>query len=76
MRKPYHHHFGCLIKNIEKMYETGKAPYPVERTLLVSGILDFMLDSVIEKNRVVETPELSVAYQTPNASHFCTEGWA
>ncbi|MDA1313005.1 MAG: hypothetical protein O2968_06700 [Acidobacteria bacterium] len=76
MRKPYHHHFGCLIKNIEKMYETGNAPYPVERTLLVSGILDFMLDSVKEGNRVVETPELGVVYQTPNVSHFCTEGWA
>ena len=26
-----HHHFGCLVKNIEKMFETGKPPYPVER---------------------------------------------
>jgi hypothetical protein len=48
----------------------------VERTLLVSGMLDFLLDSVKERNRVVETPELGVAYQTPNASHFCAEGWA
>ena len=23
-----HHHFGCLVKNIEKMFETGKPPYP------------------------------------------------
>jgi hypothetical protein len=76
MRRPYHHHFGCLIKNIEKMFETGKSPYPVERTLLTSGVLDFLLDSVKEGNRVVETPELGVAYRTPNASHFCTEGWA
>jgi len=75
MRKPYHHHFGCLIKNIEKMFETGKSPYPVERTLLVSGILDFMLDSVQQGNKVIETPQLDVPYQTPNASHYCTEGW-
>ena len=32
-RRP-HHHFGCLVKNIEMMFETGKAPYPVERTML------------------------------------------
>ena len=24
-RRP-HHHFGCLVKNIEMMFETGKAP--------------------------------------------------
>ncbi len=76
MRHPYHQHFGCLIKNIEKMFETGNPPYPVERTLLVSGVLDFMLDSVMQGNAVIETPELGVAYQTPNASHYCTEGWA
>ena len=75
MRRPYHHHFGCLIKNIEKMFETGTPPYPVERTLLISGALDFMLDSVAQGNKLIETPELGVVYQTPNASHYCTEGW-
>lgn len=75
MRKPYHHHFGCLIKNIEKMFETRKSPYPVERTLLTTGILDFMLDSVQQGNKVIETPQLDVVYQTPNASHYCTESW-
>ena len=23
-----HHHFGCLVENIEIMFETGKAPTP------------------------------------------------
>jgi hypothetical protein len=75
MRRPYHHHFGCLIKNIEKMFETGRPTYPVERTLLTSGILDFVMESVFQGNREIETPELNVAYLTPNASHFCREGW-
>ena len=71
-----HHHFGCLVKNIEKMFETGRPPYPVERTLLTSGILDFALESRIQGYRKLQTPELSqVRYQTPNASHFCTKGW-
>ena len=74
-RRP-HHHFGCLVKNIEIMFETGEAPYPVERTLLTSGILDFALESRIQGYRKLETPELAkVRYQTPDASHFCTKGW-
>jgi hypothetical protein len=70
------HHFGCLIKNIEKMFATGEPPYPVERTMLTSGILDFALDSRLAGHRRVGTPELArVRYRTPDASHFCTQGW-
>jgi hypothetical protein len=71
-----HHHFGCLVKNMEVMFETGKAPYPVERTMLTSGILDFALESRIQGYKKLDTPELArVRYQTPDASHFCTTGW-
>lgn len=71
-----HHHFGCLVKNIEKMFETGKAPYPVERTLMTSGILDFALESRIQGYKKLDTPQLAqVRYQTPDASHFCSTGW-
>jgi hypothetical protein len=71
-----HHHFGCLVKNIEKMFETGKAPYPVERTMLTSGILDFALESRIQGYRKLNTPQLArVRYQAPKESHFCVRGW-
>jgi len=71
-----HHHFGCLIKNIEILFETGRAPYPVERTLLTSGILDFALESRIQQYKKLETPELArVQYRTAAGSHFCTKGW-
>jgi hypothetical protein len=71
-----HHHFGCLVKKIEELFDTGKAPYPVERTMLTSGILDFGLESRFQGYKKLDTPELAkVRYQTSAASHFCTKGW-
>lgn len=71
-----HHHFGCLVKNIEILFETGKPPYPVERTLMASGILDFALESRIQGHKKLDTPGLAaVRYQTNSASHFCAKGW-
>jgi hypothetical protein len=71
-----HHHFGCLVKNIEEMFQTGKPPYPVERTMLTSGILDFALESRFRGYKRLETPQLAqVRYRTTEASHFCVKGW-
>lgn len=71
-----HHHFGCLVKNIEILFETGKAPYPVERTLLTSGILDAELESRFQGYKRLNTPYLAnVRYQAPKSSHFCSTGW-
>lgn len=71
-----HHHFGCLVEKIEELFTTGRSPYPVERTLLTSGILDFALESRIQGHRQLATPELQqVRYQAPRASNFCVSGW-
>ncbi|MDP7017781.1 MAG: hypothetical protein QGG36_18395 [Pirellulaceae bacterium] len=51
-----------LVGKIEEMIETGEAPYPVERTLIVSGILESCLDSKIQENRRLDTPHLAVKY--------------
>jgi len=55
--------FKALSHAIQVFFRQGRAPYPVERTLLVSGILDFAMDSRQQGNKVVETPQLSVAYK-------------
>ena len=59
---------ACLIAKIEELFETGIAPYPAERTLLVSGILESCLTSRVQGYRQIETPHLSVSYRAPAAS--------
>ncbi|WP_158859386.1 hypothetical protein [Lunatibacter salilacus] len=71
-----HHHFGCLVKNIEQLFETGIPPYPVERSLLTSGILDFALESRFKGYKKLRTPELAaVSYEPSKTSSFCSQGW-
>jgi hypothetical protein len=64
-------YFDCLVANIEKLFETGKSPYPVERTLLTGGILDFAMESHSRRGARIETPELEVHYTAPADSGFC-----
>ena len=60
----------CLVNRIEEMFETGRAPYPVERTLLVSGALEACLTSKVQGHARLQTPQLSVRYQAPAQSQF------
>ena len=51
--------FSYLGLMIERMFKTKKAPYPVERTLLVTGALDALMTSHAEGERRIETPHLA-----------------
>ena len=62
---------ACLASKIEQMIMTGAAPYPVERTLLVSGMLEACLDSRVKGHQKIETPHLDVVYQAPRESQYC-----
>ena len=62
---------ACLMAKVEEMIASGRAPYPVERTLLVSGTLERCLESRLKGHCRLETPELNVCYQAPAASQFC-----
>jgi hypothetical protein len=62
---------SCLVAKIEEMLATGAAPYPVERTLLVSGILESCLISRRDGQQRLTTPHLNVQYRAPAESQFC-----
>jgi hypothetical protein len=68
-------YFDCLVANIEKLLETGRPPYPVERTLLTGGTLDAAMESHHRHART-ETPELDVRYTAPADSGFVRGGVA
>ena len=61
---------ACLMHKVEQMFESGVAPYPVERTLLTSGILEACLTSKIQNHARLETPQLKVAYKPPAESQY------
>jgi hypothetical protein len=62
---------ACLIGKVEEMFSTGKAPYPVERTLLTSGILESCLTSRAQNHQRLETTHLAVRYQATRDSQYC-----
>jgi hypothetical protein len=62
---------ACLVNKILEMFTTGRAPYPVERTEIVSGTLESCLDSKVKDHKRLETPHLSVRYTAPRESQHC-----
>ena len=55
-------HFSYLGLNIQNFFLTGKAPAPLERTLLTGGILDMGIRSIAAGGKITETPFLNMHY--------------
>lgn len=62
-------HFAQLVKAFDVMVQTSHPPYPVERTLLTTGILDAVMKSHHQGGRKIETPHLQIAYRPTEWSH-------
>jgi hypothetical protein len=61
---------ACLVTKIEQLFETQSTAYPVERTLLTTGVLEACLHSRHRLNQRLETPHLAFAYQPPDESQY------
>ncbi|MEW6302039.1 MAG: hypothetical protein AB1705_01115 [Verrucomicrobiota bacterium] len=61
--------FNPLMNHIETTVIERKAPYPVERTLLTTGMTTFAVESLFQKQPLA-TPELKVPYRAPSESNF------
>jgi hypothetical protein len=59
---PPYGHFIQLVKAIDFMIQNGQAPWPVERTLLTTGMLDALLTSRAQGGQRIETPQLAISY--------------
>jgi hypothetical protein len=65
--------FHPLVRHIETMVLENRTPYPVERTLLTSGMTLAAVDSIHNGYKLVKTPEMQVAYKAPMQSLFWRE---
>jgi hypothetical protein len=49
-----------LMAQAERLFVTGRAPYPIERTLLTTGLVAAGVQSLGESQRRIETPHLAI----------------
>jgi hypothetical protein len=64
---------AALMSKAEEMFLTGKPPYPVERTLLTTGLVAAAMQSLARGQSRIETPHLTVRYRAPRESLFWRE---
>ncbi len=62
--------FNPLSRHVEEMIVRGETPYPIERTLLTSGMVIGGVESLFAKETLFETPDMAIAYQAPRESMF------
>lgn len=55
---------------VEQMFLTGKPTYPVERTLLTTGLTAAGVESIWQGQKKMDTPHLKINYQPTTESTF------
>src|SRR5690606_8545231 len=61
---------AALMSKAEETFLTGKPPYPVERTLLTTGLVEAGVRSLGTGQVRLNTPHLAIQYQAPRESTF------
>jgi hypothetical protein len=61
---------ASLMSKAEETFTTGKSPYPIERTLLTTGLVEAGVRSLGTGQKRIETPHLAIHYNAPRESTF------
>ena len=62
---------AALMAKAEETFVTGEAPYPVERTMLTSGLVEAGMRSLANGQKRLETPHMAaVKYQAAKESQY------
>lgn len=61
---------AALMDNAEQMFLSGKSTYPIERTLLTSGLVQSCMTSLAKDQKPLNTPHLDVSYKATRRSTF------
>ena len=59
-----------LMAKVEEMFLTGKPPFPIERTLLTTGLVAAGVRSLGSAQAKLPTPHLAIRYRVPDLSGF------
>lgn len=65
--------FHPLCRHIEDAVITGKVPYPIERTLLTSGMTLAGVESLHRGQVPIETPQMNVRYKVGSESTYWSD---
>jgi hypothetical protein len=57
-----HNHWGFMVRAFEDVVLTKKTAMPIERTLLSTGITLFGLESRVQEQKWLDTPQLAISY--------------
>ena len=55
-------HFATFARVIEDTLLTGRAPFPVERTLLTTGATEAFMHALAQPGQPIDTPHLAIPY--------------
>ncbi len=62
--------FRAFSNAIQYLFVEKKEPYPVERALLTTGVLDAAMSSLVAGGKKIKTPHLNIRYQPTNFNRF------
>lgn len=66
--------FKALSHAIQSLFRTKKAPWPIERTLMTTGMTEAVMQSRHQQGRVTPTPHLEFSYRPRDFKAFRENG--